>query len=43
MHMAVSEESANKKLLPLVVDMCCASKGCMSLMSTLSHALEHCA
>jgi len=40
LHIGVSEESANKQDLPLLVDMCCASKGCMILMPAVSLVLE---
>jgi len=43
LNIGVSEESANKKELPLVVDMCCASKGYMILMPAVSLVLEQCA
>jgi hypothetical protein len=43
LHMGVSEESANKKYLPLAVHMCCASKGSMILMLAVSLVLEQCA
>jgi len=40
LYIGVSEESANKQELPLLVDMCCASKGCMILMPPVLLVLE---
>ena len=41
----MSEESAppQKKKIPLVVYSCCATKGCMIQMPSVSLALEQCA